>query len=534
MVAQAVVKAGQPVLHGDAGQHLVDVGKVLPREEVAQRHGQRVGQRGHALDAHQVQAVPHGQVAHGVLHEVQRHEQVVLAGTGVLVRVQLRAHGLALKAHALARLPGEHPAQPVGIAVHAQAHGGVQHAPRVVRKLDQPPVLEQLAVQHQADALDVDRRQAAHQRLADFLDGLAAGQLVLQGAEAIGEVGDAGGAPDVFGDLAAQAVARVHGVSRGLAQHQRRGRADSVRNRLARPDPAHGVHAGVAHVPAELVHGCDGGGQVGGHVGVVKAGDHEVVGDAVAGGLRRVAHAQGDVVVGADDGLGHIVVVAPGQRVKGVHAAFDDEALREEAVLPAGQAVFRAIVDERLGAAPVFVVVRRPHREPEVRQAHFPVQIADHGAHGVVVVDAHVVERLDVVGHGDHGLARLRRGHHGVEHAPRVGVGVGVQYAVDVQQDAVEVGVVRQAEDVVFAAVVLGGEVGIAVAADHVQVHRLVGQPTGAIQPGNALVSEFTHAVVDDVQHLFHASRLCFALPGGGSFILYLFYNPPRGFASGA
>ena len=516
MVAEAVIEPGQAVLHGYAGEHMVDVGQALCGEVGAQRHGQGADDDGNPFDAHQIQTIAHAEEARGVLHEMQGREEIIRAASFEGQRGQLVPDSLSRENGFRALLPHADQLQRVRVPLHAEAVCYISQLPGMIAEGEHPILVKQSAVEDQINSVAVEHTDTVNERPADLLDRLAGGQLVLHGAHFVVEIRAARGIADIICHFL-HGLRRGSGALRALAQHEPGGRVDDLRHGLPVPDPAQDIHAGIAHCPALLVNGCDRRRKGRGEIRIVKAGDEKVIRYAKSRRPRGMADAHGDVVVGADDRLRQTPVVAGEQGVEGVDAAFDDEALGKDAILPAGKPVPGAVVKQAPCTRLILVVVGRAEGEPEIAQPVVSVEMLYDGCARAVVVYAHIVEAGDVVGHGDHGLPGRGSGADDILNAHgAVFVGLRVKDAVDIQEDRVKIAIVREPVDIVLAVVVLRIEAGIGIAAKNMEIERFPRFLQCAIQAGGAFIAELAHAVIQDIENLFHESIsrfvMCFIL----------------------
>ena len=398
--------------------------------------------------------------------------------------------------------------QGIRVAVDSQAAGDIHHLAGFIPEGKHTVQIKDPAVHDQVDPVAVQHRDAVDQRFADFFDRFAGGQAVLHGAHLVIEIGVAGGAADEIRCHPQDIRIGKGSPLRTFAENQPGGGRDRSGQGFAVPEAAQRRRHRFSRVPALLVHRGDGRREGGGAVGIVKAGHEKVLRNAEACGFRCVADPHGDMIVGADHGLGQPAAMPGVQLRERMDAAFDNEAFGIEPILPARKTGSGAIIPKAFLTDLVFIIVVRAQGKPEVGEPVVKMQVPDDRTHRVIIVDSDIMKSGNPVGNGDHRPSGGGGRPGGILQVLEILARILAENAVDIQDNAVILIVIGQTADIVFPPVVLRVVAGIRVRPENIKIEGFAGLLKGTVQAGDALVTELAHTVIQDIQNLFHMNLL--------------------------
>jgi hypothetical protein len=187
-----------------------------------------------------------------------------------------------------------------------------------------------------------------------------------------------------------------------------------------------------------------------------------------------------------------------------MNAAYDNKAFRIEPILSAGKAGGSAIIPKAPFTGLVFIIVIRAKSKPEVGEPVVKMKMPDDRTHRIIIVDSDIMKTGNPVGNGDHRPSGGGRSPGSILQVLEILARILAENAVDVQDDAVILIVVRQTADAVFPPVVFRVVTGIRIRPENIKIKGFACFLKATVQAGNALVTEFAHTVIQDIQNLFH------------------------------
>ena len=268
--------------------------------QILHRRRQHVDNLEQILLLHQIHSIPDDKISHRVFPEMKRQKQKIFSALRVIEGRENPLHDrlLALFYHAV--LIGELHLHFLRITVHAELFILNQMSVIIIAQF---PEIIHVLIHDQIHRVTPHGRNTFRNPARHLPHRLALQQFILQRKHLLLKFIRL----DSVDNLSPGMFCLIHrnaGVTAAaFPENTLVPRIIKPRYRLAPPQPQKNIRTTVSHLLADMPDRCDVRGIIARFVKIIESGHQKIVGRLVAVGCRRLAHADGDVIVGADNGV---------------------------------------------------------------------------------------------------------------------------------------------------------------------------------------------------------------------------------------